>query len=51
MLDSSGQVMNTYRVPGLPVTVVIDREGVILARHIGPITPEQIEGYVADLLP
>jgi len=51
LLDSTGQVMNTYRVLGLPITVIIDREGVIRARHVGPIAPEQIESYVAGLLP
>ncbi|HSJ59188.1 MAG TPA: TlpA disulfide reductase family protein [Anaerolineae bacterium] len=51
LLDTDGKVMNTYRPLGLPTTIVIDREGIIRARHMGLITPAQIEGYVADLLP
>jgi peroxiredoxin len=51
VLDTNAQVMNTYRLLGLPTTIVVDRDGVIVARHSGLITPAQIEGYVAQLLP
>jgi peroxiredoxin len=51
LLDTDAQVMNTYRLLGLPTTIVVNREGRILARHSGIITPEQIEGYLDDLLP
>ena len=33
--DSSGEITDLYRVRGIPVTYVIDREGVIRHAHVG----------------
>ncbi len=35
-----------YQVTFLPTTYVLDREGVIVARHSGPLTAEQLGGYL-----
>jgi peroxiredoxin len=51
LLDESGQVLKMYRAIGLPMSVVVDQEGVIRARHVGFLTAAQLERYLADLLP
>ena len=51
LLDELSQVYNTYRAPGLPVSVLVDRDGVIQARHIGQMSGAQLEQYLAQVLP
>jgi len=51
LLDEHGQVYNTYRAPGLPMSIFLDREGVIRVRHVGLMTGQQLDGYLASLLP
>jgi peroxiredoxin len=51
VLDSDGQVSNiAYEVRGLPTTVFVDANGVVVARHIGPLDEAAIEGYLKPLL-
>ena len=35
-----------YQVTAMPTTYVLDRKGVIVARHAGPLTAEQLDGYL-----
>ena len=49
LLDRGGQVMKMYRAPGLPISLFIDRDGVIQVRHVGFLTGEQLEKYLAQL--
>jgi peroxiredoxin len=51
LLDETGKVMQTYRAPGLPMSVLLDEQGVIQQRHPGLLTESQLEGYLAALLP
>jgi peroxiredoxin len=51
LLDSNGQVIKTFRAAGLPVSVLIDEEGVIQVRHIGVLDDAQLSEYLATLLP
>jgi peroxiredoxin len=51
LLDESGQLMKEYRAPGLPMSLVVDREGVIQERHIGYLSAEQLADYLAKVLP
>ena len=50
LFDRSGQVARTYRVNQLPVTLLIDRDGVIRAARYGPVTPEYLNEELAKLL-
>lgn len=50
LLDRQGEVMRGYRVMGLPMTFIVDRQGVIRARIVGESTPEVFERAIADLL-
>ncbi|HEY8486145.1 MAG TPA: TlpA disulfide reductase family protein [Limnochordales bacterium] len=45
LLDSSSRVAEAYLVVGLPTTYFIDAAGVVRARHLGPLTAEQLEYY------
>jgi peroxiredoxin len=51
LLDTNGQVMKTFRAAGLPVSLLIDREGVIQVRHTGLLNGTQLAEYLATLLP
>lgn len=51
LLDELGQVYRTYRAPGLPMSILLDEEGVIRVRHVGQLTRSQLDKYLAQLLP
>lgn len=46
--DAKGNVGIDYGVYGVPETFVIDKQGVIRLKHVGPVTPEVI---INELLP
>jgi len=46
--DSSGRVAIDWGVYGVPETYVVDGKGEIVYKHVGPLTPEQVD---AELLP
>lgn len=50
LLDQQGEVMRSYRVMGLPMTFIVDRQGVIRARIVGESTPEVFARAIASLL-
>lgn len=43
LLDAEGEVQRLYRVPGLPTSVFIDKEGIIQGIHIGILTEDQLQ--------
>ena len=47
--DLDGRVGIDYGVYGAPETYLIDRDGVIRFKHVGPLTPEVIQGKVLPL--
>ena len=50
LLDELSQVYNTYRAPGLPMSLLIDESGVIQARHIGQLSRAQLDEYLNQVL-
>jgi len=50
LLDSEGDVAQTYGANGLPSTYFIDRAGTIQAVHVGILSEEQISGYLDQIL-
>ena len=48
--DVEGKVGIDYGVYGVPETFVIDKEGVIRHKQIGPITPEALEKTILPLI-
>ncbi len=49
-VDRDGRVGIDYGVYGVPETFIIDREGVIRHKQIGPITPEALRDKILPLL-
>ncbi len=49
-LDFGGQVAGLYNVTGFPTTYFLDGQGRIVNRHVGQLTPEQLDRYLAALL-
>lgn len=50
LLDRQGEVMRGYRVMGLPMTFIVDRQGLVRARIVGESTPEVFERAISSLL-
>jgi len=50
LLDQDGQVSDLYQVHGLPTSLFLDRQGMILARHVGPLDQKTLDDYLAHLL-
>jgi cytochrome c biogenesis protein CcmG/thiol:disulfide interchange protein DsbE len=50
LADSDGRVGIDYGVYGVPETFVIDKQGVIRFKHVGPLTPAVIDSRIVPLL-
>jgi len=48
--DANGRIAIDYGVYGVPETYVIDRQGVIRYKHIGPLTADVVQQKVEPLL-
>jgi cytochrome c biogenesis protein CcmG/thiol:disulfide interchange protein DsbE len=48
--DIEGRTGIDYGVYGVPETFVIDKQGVIRYKHIGPLTPEVLQSTIEPLL-
>ena len=50
VFDGDGRIGIDYGVYGVPETFVIDRQGLIRLKHIGPVTPEVLRDKIEPLL-
>ena len=50
LVDADGRVGIDYGVYGVPETFVIDRDGVIRYKQIGPITPQALKEKILPLV-
>ena len=51
LLDETGQVTyDQYAVPGLPMSVFVDREGGVTRIHLGALSTEQLDEYIGEIL-
>jgi cytochrome c biogenesis protein CcmG/thiol:disulfide interchange protein DsbE len=50
VFDADGRMGIDYGVYGVPETFIIDRQGVVRFKHIGPLTPELIQERIEPLL-
>ena len=48
--DPDGRLGMEFGVYGVPETFLIDQEGVVRFKHVGPLTPEVLEGEVMPLV-
>lgn len=53
LMDADGRVGIDFGVYGVPETFIIDRQGIVRMKHVGPLTPavvrEQIEPLLKEL--
>lgn len=49
VVDGEGDLLGHFRVPGLPVTVVLDRDGRIAGKHIGQLRQTSIDELLAKV--
>lgn len=49
-VDESGRVGIDYGVYGVPETFLIDKQGIIRYKHIGPITPQSLREKILPLV-
>lgn len=49
LLDPGGEVQNLFRVRGYPTSFFVDADGVVRVLHIGFMTEEQLDGYLAQV--
>jgi peroxiredoxin len=49
LLDPGGEVQALYRVIGYPTTFVVDEQGIVQFHHIGLMTEDQLNNYIAQL--
>jgi cytochrome c biogenesis protein CcmG/thiol:disulfide interchange protein DsbE len=50
VVDRDGALAATYGVFGFPETFFLDADGVIRAKHVGPIDATTLDTYVASIL-
>ena len=50
LFDADGRLGIDFGVYGVPETFVIDRQGVVRFKHIGPLTPEVLRDRIEPLL-
>lgn len=48
LLDERGAIQAQYGIFSYPSTLVLDRDGVIVARHFGLLTADQLDTLIAD---
>ena len=49
-LDADGRVGIDYGVYGVPETYVIDKQGIIQYKEIGPVTPQNLQNKILPLI-
>ena len=49
LVDRDGRAGVEFGVTGVPETFVVDAQGKVVAKHTGPITPEDLDELVAKL--
>ena len=49
VVDVEGELLRDLRIPGLPVTVLLDEEGDIVGRHIGELSQKSLDDLLANL--
>ena len=48
VVDTGGQLLAAVRSPGLPVTIVLDRDGHVAGQQVGRISQQQLDALLAE---
>jgi thiol-disulfide isomerase/thioredoxin len=51
LLDEEGNVADEYRTIGLPMSILVNREGIIAVRHVGYLSDVTLDEYLNEHLP
>jgi peroxiredoxin len=49
LLDEQKAVAQRYLIPGVPTSFFVNREGMIQARHVGPISEALIKDFLDQI--
>ncbi|MFJ8530794.1 TlpA disulfide reductase family protein [Bacillus sp. NPDC094106] len=49
LLDTKGQANATYQIMSIPTSFILDKQGVIRFKHVGPMTYENMKEYTKNL--
>jgi thiol-disulfide isomerase/thioredoxin len=49
LFDQGGKVEQLYRLRGTPTSFWVDASGILQVQHIGPMSSEQLSGYLSEL--
>jgi cytochrome c biogenesis protein CcmG/thiol:disulfide interchange protein DsbE len=49
LIDQNSGVAVSYGVAGVPETYFIDAQGIIRGKHVGPIDPQSLAGWIQEL--
>jgi cytochrome c biogenesis protein CcmG/thiol:disulfide interchange protein DsbE len=49
-MDSEGRIGIDYGVYGVPETYIIDKQGIIRYKQIGPVTPQNLQEKILPLV-
>ena len=49
VMDTQGKLRQLYRVPGLPTTYFVDRDGAVASLVVGPLTPDLLAERLAEI--
>ena len=50
LVDVDGKLLASLGIPGLPVTLVLDTQGRVMNRHVGPVTADGMDGLIKSAL-
>jgi cytochrome c biogenesis protein CcmG/thiol:disulfide interchange protein DsbE len=50
LLDQDGEILDLYAVRYFPTTIWVDADGIVQAEHLGPLTDDLIDRYIAELI-
>jgi cytochrome c biogenesis protein CcmG/thiol:disulfide interchange protein DsbE len=50
LVDADGRIGIDYGVYGVPETFVIDRQGIVRLKHVGPLTPDVLKNKVEPVI-
>jgi cytochrome c biogenesis protein CcmG, thiol:disulfide interchange protein DsbE len=50
LVDAQGQTGLDWGVYGVPETFIIDRQGLVRFKHVGPLTPEVLQKHIEPLV-
>jgi len=51
VIDDRGRTAMAYGIGGVPETFFLDSNGTIVAKYDGPLSPQQLQSYLAEVAP